>query len=697
VRCGAVFDKREHKPNIPGDDTGDNISEKRLSYCELTVQYWAWKNVEADYYGLCHYRRYFSFSKEMFGTTDPFGHVQEKYLSKDSAAKYKLDDFQYCREQIERYDIIVPYLWDVRKMPTIRGFFDTVYDRWAAMDSTVVFKRHIDKMIETVEAKYPMYKEPMRSYFKGNQSGGYNCFIMKKAVFDEYCAFLFDILSCMEDEFNKETGSEYFSEVRNRTVGFFAELLIDIFISYQKKVKNLKIKRLQLVRFENVEKQPNLSPAFPQNNIPICFVSSNEFTPFVAVCIKSILNHASKDYNYDFIVMHKEITIERQDMLKQAILDGQTGVSIRFANMDRELNSKEFKKSHPNFAEESYYRMFTPWILKNYPKALVMDCDIVAKADLTELFNEDMSDYYIAGVKDAIMQGMLNVEWHPYDQGESFYDFFKNVLELDEPYNYINTGVLLLNLEKIREDFTTSDVFDTINFVVNQHYAPYQEQDSLNVLFNGKNVKFLDIRWNYYLCVRDSSKEMIKNSSAQMKNIYEFCKNPALIHWAAHPKPWEDMEVERSSEFWEVARSMPYVYEIIIGGYIHNVSKYYMHNLPNQGNQTNQINQRVDGLIPAIENLNKAITETIYPAINDINQRLGGDMNDFSNQENQTNQINQRIEGLIPAIENLNKAVTETIYPAINNINEKLNSNSFLKRILKKLFPWIKKSRGGNR
>ncbi|MDR0643885.1 MAG: DUF4422 domain-containing protein, partial [Treponema sp.] len=58
VRCGAVFDEREDKPNIPGDDTGDNISEKRLSYCELTVQYWAWKNVEADYYGLCHYRRY---------------------------------------------------------------------------------------------------------------------------------------------------------------------------------------------------------------------------------------------------------------------------------------------------------------------------------------------------------------------------------------------------------------------------------------------------------------------------------------------------------------------------------------------------------------------------------------------------------------------------------------------------------------
>lgn len=40
------------------DDTGDNISCKKRCYCELTAQYWTWKNIQADYYGFFHYCRY---------------------------------------------------------------------------------------------------------------------------------------------------------------------------------------------------------------------------------------------------------------------------------------------------------------------------------------------------------------------------------------------------------------------------------------------------------------------------------------------------------------------------------------------------------------------------------------------------------------------------------------------------------------
>ena len=50
----AVYDE-EGNSEIQGDDTGDNISKLRMSFCAFTVQYWAWQNVDADYYGCLLY------------------------------------------------------------------------------------------------------------------------------------------------------------------------------------------------------------------------------------------------------------------------------------------------------------------------------------------------------------------------------------------------------------------------------------------------------------------------------------------------------------------------------------------------------------------------------------------------------------------------------------------------------------------
>ena len=244
MRCGAVYDENKNS-DIPGDDTGDNISKLRIPFCELTVQYWAWKNYDAEYYGLCHYRRYMSFCDQVLDGNDYLLHI-EKELNSASASKLQLFNYSEMEKQIRSHDIIVGKSFDTTKITRIPPK-KSVLDLWLA-STNLVDSDAIYLTIDIVREMFPDYAQTMNEYLASRLYRGYNCYVMKKELFQKLCEFEYAVLF----EFYKRYDMTGFEGNKQRTPGYMGELLFGVFICHMEKL-GYDVKENQIAFFDNTK------------------------------------------------------------------------------------------------------------------------------------------------------------------------------------------------------------------------------------------------------------------------------------------------------------------------------------------------------------------------------------------------------------------------------------------------------------
>lgn len=247
VKCGAVFGTNNE--NYFGDDTGDNISDLREYLNEFTVQYWAWKNVEADYYGLCHYRRYLSFSDKHF-RRDSSGLVHSFMLTKKMQNKYELLNIEKQKRLIYNYDALLPQGAPVCKIVTPKGKVKTVREMWDAFDGYYFEKEIINETLKLIDKLSPDYSNSASEYFAGNKHVGYNCYVLKKDLFFQLCEFQFPILFRLLDQIDLLK----YSDNRKRSVAYIGEILFGIFSYHIMNKLRCNYNELQLVYFAQSEK-----------------------------------------------------------------------------------------------------------------------------------------------------------------------------------------------------------------------------------------------------------------------------------------------------------------------------------------------------------------------------------------------------------------------------------------------------------
>ena len=190
IHVGRAISKyKDEMQEMIGDDTGEHISEKNPYYCELTAQYWAWKNVkDVEYIGFCHYRRFFDV-KFTAGNIDG-------YMKNADVLALRYTNYHSMYEEIVRFI--------------------------GRDDATI--------LLMVLKKKYPEYEKTMIDYLYGNVLYPKNMFICRKDAFDEYATWLFDILFECE-KYIKPSG---YTRGR-RCLAYLGEYLMPVYMMHNHK------------------------------------------------------------------------------------------------------------------------------------------------------------------------------------------------------------------------------------------------------------------------------------------------------------------------------------------------------------------------------------------------------------------------------------------------------------------------------
>ena len=199
---------------IACDNTGDNISNKNESFCELTGLYWAWKNLkDVDYVGLCHYRRYFDFhqiGRKYFPfttfPTESFSHV-------DLSIPQRIENL------LDKGCVVLPKAWSLRY---------SVYMEYCEHHYSKDFRILGDVIKEMSPAKYiQAFNSTM---LESNKLVPLNMFIMSREQLNNYCSWLFPILFELESRIDISN----YDPVQKRIFGYLGERLLNVYVAAEK-------------------------------------------------------------------------------------------------------------------------------------------------------------------------------------------------------------------------------------------------------------------------------------------------------------------------------------------------------------------------------------------------------------------------------------------------------------------------------
>lgn len=231
------------------------------------------------------------------------------------------------------------------------------------------------------------------------------------------------------------------------------------------------------------------------SNIHIGYGIDNNYARCCASSIASFcFNNPTKNFN--FHIMTNDLSTTNKKQFEQLAQLYSVNIYIYEINID--TLAKLPTQTHLPIA--TYFRFILPLILDNVDKLFYIDADIICLQNADDLFNINLNNNIIGAVPD--------LPWMNKKRNKT--------LNLQN-HIYFNAGMLIINIDKWNNFNTFAKVLQAIQNEPQKFR--YLDQDALNLILT-KHIQYLDTKFN---CI-------------DINNIDK--KNIILLHFAAHPKPW---------------------------------------------------------------------------------------------------------------------------------------------------------------
>ena len=264
--------------------------------------------------------------------------------------------------------------------------------------------------------------------------------------------------------------------------------------------------------------------------IPIFFATDDNYVPFLAVAIKSLLDNASPDYFYNIHILTEGLSNENIAKLEENTTENSKLIIDLMGECVADIESNLNASLRDYYTISIFYRLFIAKLYPEYRRAIYLDCDLVVIGDISKLYNIDTEGNIFGVVVDDVIAS-----------NPKFREYARLGVGVDDN-KYFNSGMLLMDLDKYREEDILNKFLHLLIKYNFETAAP--DQDYLNVLCKDK-VKYLERGWD------------------RMSTDEDYVGEVYIVHYNNFRKPWYYDNVPYGKYFWEYASKTNYYEQIM--------------------------------------------------------------------------------------------------------------------------------------